>query len=113
MLRLLTPMGVLLAVLAGSTACGPITSTSTLNDAIVAVEEARLKQAEEYAIYEFISAVEYLDKAREEWAYSDYQHAEEYAQKALDFARAAEDRAENSPDRSLRGLDRSDVEDLE
>ena len=113
MLRMLAPMGVLLGVLAGSTGCGPVTSTSTMNHAVVAVEEARLEQAEEYAIYEWVSAEAYLDKAREEWAHSDYQHAEEYAQKALDFARAAEERAENSPDRSLGGLGHPDVEDLE
>ncbi|MBN1947391.1 MAG: DUF4398 domain-containing protein [Bradymonadales bacterium] len=73
--------------------CGPITSTVTLHDAGIAIEQARMEQAETYAVYEIVSAIEYLEKAREEWGSSDFQHAEKYAQRALDFAIAARDRA--------------------
>ncbi len=113
MTRLLALSGVIPAILVGLGACGPVTSTMTMNDAIVAVDSAGLEEAGDYAIYEYISAVEYLEKAREEWAYSDYQHAEEYAQRALDFARQAQERARANPDRALRGLEGPDDDDLD
>jgi hypothetical protein len=90
-----------LAIWAGLVGCGPITSTTTISSADLAIQSARLEGAEEFAIYEFVSAVEYLDKAREEWGYSDYGHAEEYAQRALDLAEAARERAMASPNRGL------------
>lgn len=96
----LLPAIVMFALAAG---CGPVTSTVRLNDAEVAVESARLEGGEEYATYEFVSAVEYLAKAKEEWGYSDWQHAEEYASRALEFARAARERASANPDRNLGG----------
>lgn len=78
-------------------ACGPIISTSALHDAAEAVDKARTVNAQTLAIYEFTSAEAYLEKAREEWGYSDYQHAIEYARRALEFADRARYRATQGP----------------
>jgi hypothetical protein len=78
-------------------ACGPIISTSSLHDASEAVERARDLNADELAIYEFTSAEAYLEKAREEWGYSDFQHAIDYARLALEFADRARYRASQGP----------------
>jgi len=42
-----------------------------------------------FAPFEYYTAVEYLDKAREEVGYSDYEAAIEYARKAKAFAKSA------------------------
>lgn len=80
-------------------ACGPILSTQTINDADDAVRMARDIQADQYAVFEFVSAEEYLAKAREEWGYSDFQHALEYAERAVTFAQQAYERAMRNPQR--------------
>ncbi len=51
MTRLLALSGIILAILVGLGACGPVTSTMTMNDAIVAVDTAGLEEAGDYAIY--------------------------------------------------------------
>ena len=81
------PLLALVAALIGG--CGAIISTSELTDATRAVEHADELGAERLAVYEFVSAEEYLDKAREEWGRSDYQMAIDYARRARDFAEAA------------------------
>lgn len=53
------------------------------------VEFARAAGSERFAMYEFTMAREYLAKAREEWAYSDFQKAREYSDLAADFAKRA------------------------
>lgn len=73
--------------------CGPITSTAAINDARYALERAESVEAAERARYEYTSAEAYFDKAREEWARSDYQHALSFAERALSFAEAAYERA--------------------
>jgi hypothetical protein len=85
-----------LALLLGGLACGPVVSTVTLNSAEVALETARLADAEQYATYEYVSAQQYFAKAQEEWGYSDWQKADAYAQRALDFAQAALTRARST-----------------
>ena len=55
---------------------------------------AKTAGAKDMAIYEYTAAVEYLQKAREENAYSDYAAARLYADKALDYAVKARERAE-------------------
>jgi hypothetical protein len=87
-------------VAAGAAACGPVTSTMTVNEATVAVEAAQAVDAERYALYEYASAVEYLKKAKEEEGFSDFQAAVDLARKARDFAEKARQRALASP---LRG----------
>lgn len=74
-------------------ACGPITATSSISAARYALEMATEAEAERRAVYEYVSAVAYLEKAREEWGTSDYQRAEEYADRAIAFAEAALERA--------------------
>lgn len=89
-----------LCALAGA-GCGPVTTTQRVADATVAVEAARGIDAERFATYEYVSAVEYLRKAREEEGYSDYQaaidlavEAREHAEKAK--ARTRENRAKSA-----------------
>lgn len=91
--------GVGLALALG--ACGPITATTTLADATVAVEAAQGLEAERYAVYEYTMAVEYLRKAREEEGYSDFQAAVDLANKAREFAEKARTLARNNPERGL------------
>ena len=85
-------------------ACGAVISTPTIRDAELAVSAAAMEQAEEYATYEYVSAVQYLEKAKEEWSFSDYQHAEEYGERAREFAESALQRAIANPNRNLPGL---------
>jgi hypothetical protein len=81
--------------------CGPILSTTTLQDAERALQDARAAEAEDLAVYEFVSAEAYFDKAREEWGYSDFRAAREYAARAVEFARLARERAVASPRRGM------------
>jgi len=85
--------------------CGPIMSTQTITDARDALERAAEVDAERYATYEYVSAFEYLEKAREEWGYSDYQKALEYARRAVTFAEQAYERAHRNPMRNAPVID--------
>jgi hypothetical protein len=64
-------------------------STITINEAEVAFEKAKLKDAEAIAPYEYFSAKEYLYKAKEEWGYSDFEAALDYSELAYQFAEEA------------------------
>lgn len=66
------------------------------NSASATLEEARTIGAEQYAPFEYYYARSYLDKAMEEAAQAEYGDAidfadvaEEYAEKAVELARAA------------------------
>lgn len=83
----------LLALVGVTSACGPIRSTAYLLDADVALEAARTAEAERYAPYEFTAARLYLEKAREEVGYSDFEVALDFAQKASRFANEAREKA--------------------
>lgn len=83
----------ILFLVGASLACGPVRSTAFLLDADVALQAARTAGAETHAPYEFTSAQLYLQKAREEVGYSDYQVAVEFAVKASKFANDARDKA--------------------
>ena len=96
---LLTAAGLAAAMLLS--ACGPITATTTIAEATVAVGAADGVEAEKYAVYEYTSALEYLRKAREEEGYSDYQAAIDLAKKAKEYAEEARTRAMNNPERGL------------
>lgn len=74
-------------------ACGPTTAHLAIAEAQVALEAARGARAETYAIFEYTSAVEHLRKASEEEGYSDFDAAARLAGKALDYAKAARQRA--------------------
>lgn len=73
--------------------CGPVTTTQRVADATVSVEAARGVESEQLATFEYVSAVEYLRKAREEEGYSDYQNAIDLAVAAREFADKAKARA--------------------
>ena len=73
----------------GLSACGPISALSSVRKATIAIESAEVVEASKNSPYEYQLAVEYLKKAREEQGYSDYQHAVDLAQKALEFAEKA------------------------
>jgi hypothetical protein len=83
----------------GAAGCGPVTSTMTINEATVAVEAAQAVEADRYAVYEYVSAVECLQKAKEEEGFSDFQAAIDLARKSRDFAEKARQRALASPQR--------------
>jgi hypothetical protein len=117
----------LLTLLAAS-GCTAGRATYYLIDADRAYKDAVEAGAEEDAVYEFTLAWLYRDKAWEEWGYSDYQHSEELALKAVEFARAAEqvarygaeerelieDTLEEVPDEILRvqeGTEEEEVQD--
>ena len=91
-------LGGLLLSLAG---CGPITATTTIAQATVAIEAAEGAQAKTFAVYEYTSATEYLRKAREEEGFSDFQQAIDYAKQAREFAEQAKVAAMNSEARGL------------
>jgi hypothetical protein len=77
--------------------CGPVQSTSRISDAKVAFARARVVEAHEKAPYEYYSAQYYLHKAKEEWGYSDFEAAYDYASKAEEAARTAIIKAKEDP----------------
>ena len=82
-------------------ACGPITATTTIAEATVAVGAADGVEAEKFAVYEYTSAHQYLRKAREEEGYSDFQAAIDLAKKAKEYAEEARTKAMSNPERGL------------
>lgn len=89
----LTKIAGLLAIVA-TLGCGPIVSGVQIVNANIAVSAAETAGAKKYALYEYTAAREYLQKAREENAYSDFWAARTYADMALDYATKARKRAE-------------------
>lgn len=87
-------------------ACGPVLATPEIAQASRAVEDAESAEADRFAVYEYTLAVEYLDKAREEWGQGRYQKALEYGELARQFADEATRRAQRSPQRGASDLDR-------
>ena len=79
------------------TGCGPIMSTSNIEDAKDALEKATAVNAETRAPYEYTMATEYLRKADELWGYSQFGYSAEYAKKAIEMAQAAEEKAQKDP----------------
>ncbi|MBA2665008.1 MAG: DUF4398 domain-containing protein [Bradymonadaceae bacterium] len=86
-----------LVVLSLSLGCGPIQSTQRISEAEVAMERARVADAEIRAPYEFYSAYHYLYKAKEEWGYSDFEASYDYATQARRAAEAALLKAKEDP----------------
>lgn len=86
-----------LAVIFTTTACGPILSTSRRADAEDALAEAAKYNAEERAPYEYTLAREYLRKADELWGYSQFGASADYAQKSIEMANAAAEKAQSDP----------------
>jgi len=70
-------------------ACGPTQSTIRINEAEVALEKATLVDAQAKAPYEYFNASEHLHKAKEEWGFSDFEAAINYAELSKEFAEKA------------------------
>lgn len=69
---------------------GPISYLSTVTvDAQRYVAEAKTAEAEQYAPYEYWSAVTYLKMARQKAGYADYQVALKYGELAIAHAKKA------------------------
>lgn len=77
--------------------CGPIQSTARISNAEVALERARVNDAEEHSPYEYFRAVHYLYKAKEEWGYSNFEVSRDYAILARRAADAAVDNTREAP----------------
>lgn len=90
-------VAVALLTIASFSACGPIQSTTRLNEAGVALERARVVEADRKAPYEYYSARFYLHKAEEEWSYSDFEASFDYATEAKRAAEAAILKAKEDP----------------
>lgn len=76
--------------------CGPVISGVNIINANVRISAAETAGAKEHALYEYTSAVEYLQKAREEAGYSDFAAARLYADKAEEMAKRALQKAETA-----------------
>ncbi len=85
------------AMLVLGTGCGPISATQRISEAEVALERARVADAQTGAPFEYYSAVHFLTKAKEEWGYSDFQAAADYAKTALRRADSARLKAKDDP----------------
>ena len=74
-------------------ACGPIETDRALSRAYIAIEGARGADAQRYAVYEYQSALLYLQKAREEEGHSNFEGARHFAKESRSFADKARARA--------------------
>lgn len=93
----LVRLSIALVAIALLGACGPVQSTARLSQASVALERARVVEADQKAPYEYYSARFYLYKAEEEWSYSDFEASFDYATEAKRAAEAAILKAKEDP----------------
>jgi hypothetical protein len=70
-----------------------VRSTANILDAEVQIQAARTAGAEKEAPFEWTAANLYLDKAREEVGYSDYQAGVDFAVKASKYANEAREKS--------------------
>jgi hypothetical protein len=89
------PFLLLVAVAGALAGCGPVRTTANILDAEVQIQAARTAGAEQKATYEWTAANLYIEKAREEVGYSDYQAGVTFAEKASQCANAARLKATN------------------
>ncbi len=75
-------------------ACGPSVSHSRVRAAQVALAQAKVAGAQEHAPFEYVSAQEYLFKARFQQSYSEFRTAIDFAEKSWSFANQARKKAE-------------------
>ena len=87
-------LSALLLLFLGVAACGPVVGGLRIVDANIALSAAETAGAKSQAVYEYTAATEYLNKAREEHAYSDFAAARRYAEKAYYYALEARKKAE-------------------
>lgn len=72
-------------------------STARRTDAEEALAKAKAVNADVLAPYEYTMSQEYLRKADELWGYSEFGYSADYAQKSIDMAKAAEEKAKTNP----------------
>ena len=77
--------------------CGPVQSTSGISDAQASMERARIHDAAEYSPYEYERAQHFLYKAKQQWGYSNFEAARNYALEARRAADAAYDNTHEAP----------------
>lgn len=83
-------LGVLVALVSGLGACGPVQYiTQVSQTASGELAAAKAANADKYAPYEYTAAVEYLHKAREEEGYADHEAAVHFGKMAADLASKA------------------------
>jgi hypothetical protein len=100
MVRSATFVGVFACVL--STGCGPIWSSVVIANAEADVAAATAANAETLAPYEYTSATEYLQKAREEQSFAEFEAA-------IDFANVARDQAQKGTKRAQEMRSRNPI----
>lgn len=92
---------VLLVLAAGAavvlSGCGPVESTVGISDAEAELQRAETHDADVYSPYEYYRAEHFLYKAKEEWGYSNFEAARDYATVAQRAARAAYNNAREVP----------------
>ena len=74
-------------------ACGSISSTQQLRQARQSVEALESANVEQRALYEFVLAQSFLEKADAEWAQSDWKQAKRYSELARTWSERAQERA--------------------
>ena len=80
----------LFLLISSSQACGPVEYVNQVSrKASSEVEAAKAVRADKHAVYYYTLAVEYLRKAREEAAHSDYQAANRFGRRAEAAAKKA------------------------
>lgn len=83
-------LGVLVTLVLGLSACGPVQYiTQVSQTASGELAAAKSAHADKYAPYEYTAAVEYLHKAREEEGYADHEAAVHFGKMAADLASKA------------------------
>lgn len=107
--RRVVPAALIAALLAGG--CGPVQSTSHIHSAEATFEKARVAKAHEKSPYEYYRAQNYLYKAKEEWGYSDFEAAIDYAEQALEEADAAVQNAKEAPWEGSPVEDEQDIDE--
>lgn len=93
----------LCAVLLFTTGCGPIISSYLIVGAQADLEGAQAAEAQQYAVYEYTAASEYLHKAREEQGFADFGPSIDFAFKAQDLAQKATARAQDEKKKLSEG----------
>jgi len=111
----MTGAGLIVTLVVG---CGPVRSTQAISKAEVEFERARVAGAHNKAPYEYYSAKQYLHKAKEEWGYSEFEPALDFADQAERAAESARRKAKEDPwedpvDRENGGKDQKSSDDEE
>ena len=90
----------LMAVLVG---CGPVTSSSAITEAEIALKDAEEVEAHRFAAFTYWSAVNYLEKAKQIQGYSLFEGSSDYALRSMELAlRSVEETKEFHHQEKLR-----------